>query len=54
MAVLRIYRDYEGLGFLAYKPQLKTAKHLLCDTMAALVRHSQAQKRLQIDSIPLH
>ena len=35
-----MYRDHEGLGFLAYK----LAKHLLSDSMAALIRHSQALK----------
>jgi len=47
-----IYRDHEGFRFAL--PTYKPAKHLLCDSMAALVRHSQAQKCLQINSKPLH
>ena len=32
----------------------KSTNYLLSDSMAALVRHSQAQKCLQINSKPLH
>jgi len=37
-------------GFLAQNPTYKTAKHLLCDSMATLFRQSQAQKYPQINS----
>jgi len=37
-------------GFLPENPTYKSAKCLLCDSIAALVRHSQAQKCLQINS----
>ena len=40
--------------FLPKNPTKKSAKYLLSDSMAALVRHSQAQKCLQINSKPLH
>ena len=35
-------------------PTKKSAKYLLSDSMAALVRHSQAHKCLQINSKPFH
>ena len=41
-------------GFLPKNPNKKSAKYLFSDSMAALVRHSQAQKYLQINSKPLH
>ena len=41
-------------GFLPKNPTNKSTKYLLSDSMAALVRHSQAQKCLQINSKPLH
>ena len=41
-------------GFLPKNPTYKPAKHLLWDSMAALVRHNQAQKCLQINSKLLH
>ena len=41
-------------GFLPKNPTKKSAKYLLSDSMAALVRHSQAQKCVQINSKPLH
>jgi len=37
-------------GFLPKNSTYKSAKYLLSDNMAALVRHSQAQKCLQINS----
>ena len=40
----------EVQGFLPKNPTYKAAKYLLCDSMAALVRHSQIQKYLQINS----
>ena len=39
--------DQQNLGFLAQNPT-KESKYLLSDSMTALVRHSQAQKCLQI------
>ena len=41
-------------GLLPKNSTYKPAKYLLCDSMAALVRHNQAQKCLQINSKPLH
>jgi len=41
-------------GFLPKNPTYKSTKCLLSDSMAALVRHSQAQECLQINSKPLH
>ena len=41
-------------GFLPKNPTYKSAKYLLCDHIAALVRYNQAQKCLQINSKPLH
>ena len=41
---------YLGLKNSTYK----SAKYLLSDSMAALVRYSQAQRCLQINSKPLH
>ena len=44
-----VCRDHEGLGFLALKSGLQTSQiYLFCDSRAVLVRHSQAQKCLQI------
>ena len=40
--------------FLLKNPTHKLAKYLLCDSMAALVRHNQAQKCLVINSKSLH
>ena len=40
-----IYRDHKG--FLPKNLTYIPAKHLLCDSLAALVRYSQAQKCLQ-------
>ena len=37
-----------------FSPKTPPAKNLLCDSIAALVRHSQAQKYLRINSKPLH
>ena len=50
-----ICRDHESLEFSGPKisPTI-TVKYLLCDSRAVLVRHSQAQKYLQINSKPLH
>jgi len=40
--------------FLPKNPTKKSAKYLLSDSMTALVRHSQAQKCLQINFKPLY
>jgi len=40
--------------FLPKNPTKKSAKYLLSDNMAALVRHNQTLKCLQINSKPLH
>jgi len=40
--------------FLPKNPTYKSTKYLLSDSMAALVRHSQAKKSLHINSKPLH
>ena len=42
------------LGFLPKNPTYKPAKYLLCDSMAALVRHSQAQKCFYINVKPYY
>jgi len=41
-------------GFLPKNPTKKSAKYLLSDSTVALVRYSQAQKCLQINSKPFH
>jgi len=41
-------------GFLPKNPTKKSAKYLLSNSMAALVRHSQAQKCLKINSKHLY
>ena len=41
-------------GFLPKNPTKKSAKYLLTDSMSVLVRHSQAQKCLQINPKPFH
>ena len=52
------YNLYIGIkkvwGFLPKYSIKKLAKHLFCDSMTALVRHSKAQKCLQINSKPVH
>jgi len=49
---LNVGRDHEGLSFLDLKPHPKPAKYLLCDSRAVLVKDSQAQKCLRINSKP--
>ena len=53
MVVLYIGID-KVWGFLPKNPIKKSAKYLLFDSMAALVRHSQAKKCFQINSKPLY
>jgi len=45
-------RDHGGLGFSAQQYHQKPASDFLCNSLAALVRHSQAQKCLQIKPKP--
>ena len=46
--------DHEGLRILVPNDHPKPALYLLCDSLRVLVRHSQAQKYLQINPKPFH
>ena len=48
------YIDCKGLEFLTLESHPKPVKYLLCDSRAVLIRHSQAQRCLEINSKPLH
>jgi len=48
-----LYSWNHAWGFLPKNIIPKPASHLLCNSLAILVRHSQAQKYLQINPKPL-